>query len=461
MKLRGIRFKLTIWYALAFSVAGSLVFLSFYLLTRQALYYQTDTTISAHGLKVLEVALRQGTGMHDDLAKQAFLDEFAKIPGMLIVIADNEGEIVGSSAAYGDSNETIGALMREVVRLDKQSFFSRRIGTSRLRFWTNPIVKDGRSTGAILVAHPIDVIENSLSDLVSAMSVVYVSLVMLTTLGGYLLAKKATQPIREITEKITRITAENLNERVMVRQTGDEIEELAETFNSLMDRLDSAFRRERQFIGDVAHELKTPLATLTGEIELALAKKRKTKEYERALKEASIDARRLGETLANILDLAWSQTDAKLERVDLSAAVGDLYEVAKKLALAKHITAKNDIKQGIYVLGRKDKLFRAILNLIDNAIKYTSEKGRVEIGLRKERGFAVVKIADNGTGIGRADLPHIFERFYRGKKTETTGSGLGLPIAQAIALAHRGKLKVVSSKGGGTTAIIFLPLIKS
>ena len=130
MKLRGIRFQLTIWYALAFSVAGSLVFLSFYLLTRQALYYQTDTTISAHGLKVLEVALRQGTGMHDDLAKQAFLDEFAKIPGMLIVIADNEGEIVGSSAAYGDSNETIGALMKEVVRLDKQSFL---VGESERR----------------------------------------------------------------------------------------------------------------------------------------------------------------------------------------------------------------------------------------------------------------------------------------------------------------------------------------
>ena len=135
--------------------------------------------------------------------------------------------------------------------------------------------------------------------------------------------------------------------------------------------------------------------------------------------------------------------------------------MAKKLALAKRITVKNNIKAGIFVLGKKDKLSRAVLNLIDNAIKYTSEKGRVEIGLRKERGFAVVKIADNGTGIGRADLPHIFERFYRGKKTETTGSGLGLPIAQAIALAHRGKLKVVSSKGGGTTAIIFLPLIKS
>ncbi|MEK7525303.1 MAG: ATP-binding protein [Patescibacteria group bacterium] len=460
MRLRGIRFKLTIWYALAFSIAGSLVFLSFYLLARQALYYQTDSTLSTHGLKVMEVALRQGTGMHDDLAKQAFLDEFSKIPGMLIVIADDKGEIVGSSAIYGDSNETIASLMREVGRSDKQSFFSQRIGTSLLRFWTNPIAKDGRVIGVILVAHPIDVIENSLSDLVSAMSVVYVSLVMLTTFGGYWLAKGATSPIRDITEKITKIGTENLSEKVDVPKTGDEIEDLAQTFNGLLDRLDSAFKRERQFIGDVAHELKTPLATLMGEIELALTKKRKSDEYRRVLTEALVDARRLGDTLTNILDLAWSQTDAKLERVDLSAVVNDLNEVAKKLALAKRITVKNNIKAGIFVLGKKDKLSRAVLNLIDNAIKYTNEKGRVEINLNKEKGQAVIKVVDNGSGIGKTDLPHIFERFFRGNGPETAGSGLGLPIAQAIVEAHRGKLKVMGNSGKGTTAIIYLPPTK-
>ncbi|MFZ2202713.1 MAG: ATP-binding protein, partial [Microgenomates group bacterium] len=327
-----------------------------------------------------------------------------------------------------------------------------------LRFWTNPIIKEGRMIGVILVAHPIDVIENSLSALVSAMSAVYVSGVLLTTFGGYLLAKKATQPISEIAEKITKISSENLDERVAVHRTGDEIEELSETFNGLMDRLDSAFTRERQFIGDVAHELKTPLATLQGEIELALTKKRKSEEYRHTLKEALIDAKRLGETLTNILDLAWAQTDAKLERVDLSAAVDDLNEVAKKLALAKRIIVKNDIKQGVDVLGKKDKLSRAILNLIDNAIKFTPSGGKVEIVLKKERGDALIEVADTGIGINKADLGHIFERFYRGGRTNTAGSGLGLAIARAIVEAHRGKIKVTSSRGKGTRAIIRLPL---
>ncbi len=457
MKHKGIRFKLTIWYALAFSIAGSLIFLSFYLLTRQALYYQTDTSLSSHGLKVMEVALRTDTGMHDSLAKQAFLDEFAKIPGMLVVIADSEGKVVGSSLSYGEENAEIDSLVKEVIQLNKLVFLSRKIGTNNLRFWVNPINKEGKLVGVILVAHPIDVIEKSLSALVSAMSVVYFSLVMLTIFGGYLLAKKATRPISEITEKIKRITAKNLNQRVGVRKTDDEIQELAETFNGLMDRLDRSFSRERQFIGDIAHELKTPLATLSGEIELALAKKRKSEEYRRALSEASIDAKRLGNTLKDILDLAWSKTDVKLERVDLSAVVHDLAEVAKKLGFNKRIKVEEEVDKKIYVLGKRDKLARAVLNLIDNAIKFTPESGLVKVRLKKEGGKAVIEVIDNGNGIDETDLPHIFERFYRGK-TVVDGSGLGLAITKAITEAMRGKIAIVSNKGAGTTARIRLPI---
>ena len=457
MKLRGIGFKLTVWYALAFSIAGSIIFLSFYLLTKQALYYQTDAALSTHGQKVMEVALRRGADMHDELAKQAFLDEFAKIPGMLIVIGDNKGEIIGSSAVYGNDNETIVALVKEVVKSNQPAFFSRRVGALILRFWTQSISKDGQTIGVILVAHPIEIIEKSLADLVSAMSIVYVGLVILTTFGGYLLSRKATAPVRELTEKITRITAENLDERVMVRRTGDEIEELSTTFNGLLDRLDRAFRRERQFIGDLAHELKTPLATLRGEIELALARKRGAAQYRRALGESLTDAKRLSETLANILDLAWSKTDTQMEKVNLSSLMSDLAEVAEKMAGLKKIRVKHNIAKRTFVLGKRDKLSRAILNLIDNAVKFSPNKGEVIIYLGKEKGGAVVKISDNGEGIKKADKPHIFNRFYRGKNTGTTGSGLGLPIALAIVTAHQGRLSITSKRGGGTTATIYLP----
>ena len=459
MKFRGIRFKLTVWYALAFSVAGSLVFLSFYFLTKQALYFQTDTTLSAHGLKVTEVALRQSEGMHDELSRQAFLSEFSKIPGMLVAIGDDKGQIISTSLAGKENDTLISSTMKEFSRNDKEPVLvSRRLGTSLLRLWISPVVNNGRLVGVIVVGHPIDVIENSLSALLSAMGLVYASLVMLTTFGGYFLAKKATKPINEITDKIIKITSENLAERIRVPKTGDEIEKLSISFNDLLDRLDSAFRRERQFIGDLAHELKTPLATLMGEIELALARKRGAAQYRQALDESLTDARKLSETLTNVLDLDWSKTDIQMEKVNLSTLVSDLVEVASKLAIPKKNKVKRNIAKRIFVLGRKDKLSRAILNLIDNAIKFSPNKGEVIIYLGKEKGGVAVKISDNGGRIKRADRPHIFNRFYRGKNTDTSGSGLGLPIALAIVNAHKGKLAIESKKGKGTKAAIFLPV---
>ncbi len=458
MKPKGIRFKLTIWYALAFSVAGSLVFLSFYLLTKQALYYQTDTTLNNHGLKVMEVALRAGTGMHEELAKQAFLSEFSKIPGMLVVIGDEKGKIISSSILASENNEAIISILTNAIGSEKPVFVNQKLGSTLMRFWVNPVRSNGRLLGVILLAHPIDVIENSLNDLLSTMSTVYVSLVLLTTVAGYLLAKEATKPISEMAEEITKISSNNLNERVRVPKTGDEIENLGKTFNGLLDRVDSAFKRERQFIGDVAHELKTPLATLRGEIELALSRKRAAVEYKTALSETLIDTKRLGKTLTNILDLAWSQADTKTEEVDLTSLTEEIQEIARKLALQKKITIKSKIKKGVFVNGRKDKLFRAIVNLVDNAIKYTPNKGRVEIDLFGDKDQVVIRVKDSGTGIGKIDLPHIFERFYRGNKTEKIlGSGLGLAITKAIVEAQRGILTVESKKGKGTTATISLP----
>lgn len=458
MKTKGIRFKLTIWYALAFSVAGSLVFLSFYLLTKQALYYQTDSSLTTHGLKVMEVALRAGTGMHDDLAKQAFLSEFSKIPGMLVVIGDEKGKIISSSILASENNEAITSIMINTIESERPVFVNQKLGSTLMRFWVNPVRNDGRLLGVILLAHPIDVIESSLDDLLSTMSTVYVSLVLLTTVGGYLLAKEATKPISEMAGEITKISSDNLNERVRVPKTGDEIENLGKTFNGLLDRVDSAFKRERQFIGDVAHELKTPLATLRGEIELALSRKRAAAEYKKALSEALIDAKRLGKTLTNILDLAWSQADTKMGEVDLTSLTEEIQEIARKLSFQKKIVIKSKIKKGIFVNGRRDKLFRAIANLVDNAIKYTPNKGWVELGLFEDKDQVVIRVKDSGAGISKIDLPHIFERFYRGNKMEKTlGSGLGLTITKAIVEAHRGKLVVMSKKGKGTTATISLP----
>ena len=249
----------------------------------------------------------------------------------------------------------------------------------------------------------------------------------------------------------------------MTIKGSDEISELAITFNELLDRLDKAFRRERQFIGDVAHELKTPVATLKGEIELALSKKRTNEEYQKAFGETLIDVNRLSTTIRNILDLAWIGADTAVmnnRQTDLTAVLTELTEIAVKLAAQKHITVTSSIARGVLVTGSEDKLSRAILNVIDNAIKYTPVHETISVNLHKNTSGATVEVTDSGAGISEKDLPHIFDRFYRGSKTaKTLGSGLGLAIAQGIIESHGGTISVASNVGKGTRVVITLPLV--
>ena len=256
------------------------------------------------------------------------------------------------------------------------------------------------------------------------------------------------------------ISSEHLDERVENPNSRDEIEKLVTTFNGLLDRLQGSFERERQFIGDVAHELKTPVATIKSGIELILSKERTKVEYKKELNETLTDVNKLSGNLKNILDLAWMGTEninSFKNKFNLSETVSELGEIATKLAREKSIKIQEEVDKNIFVHGSKDKITRAVLNVIDNAIKYTPKAGLVSISLHQKSDNAIIEIKDNGVGITEKELPHIFERFYRGSKTERIlGSGLGLAIAQNIIKSHQGEIRVVSKVGKGTSVKITL-----
>ncbi len=294
-------------------------------------------------------------------------------------------------------------------------------------------------------------------------SIFFILLFLTLAVLGFSTIYRITKSISDLTSQIQKITWKNLNKRIKGIKSEDEIGELSRTFNKLLDHLDGTFKREQQFIADMTHEMKTPIATLQSMFEVTLTRERDTSEYKKVLSEGIEETKRMSHTLANILDLAWTETpneQQKLQKCNVSDLLNELIELTKRMTEKKKINVKHNTTKDIFVLGNREKLARAFLNLIDNAIKYTPEKGTIALTLQSEKGKAIIVIKDTGQGIEGEDIPHIFDRFYRGSKTSKVfGSGLGLAICKSIISLHSGHIHVKSKPGKGSEFDIVLPLL--
>ncbi len=284
------------------------------------------------------------------------------------------------------------------------------------------------------------------------------------TVFGFIIIYNITASLTHLTSQIKKISSTNLHTHVRGITGEDEISHLAKSFNGLLDRLNEAFTRERQFIGDMAHELKTPIAIVRSTIEVTLAKKRTADEYEAALKQALAETEHLSMTLNDVLDLAWSESPQhtkQMPKLNLSTLLEELVEITHRMADQSPVTIKSSIKKNVMIQGYKEKLARAILNISDNALKYTAI-GTVTISLTSDHSHAILQISDTGPGIPENDLPHVFERFFQGTRhREGRGhAGLGLAIVQRVATLHGGWVKAANKsleQGQGAVFSIWLP----
>ncbi|EKE06302.1 MAG: Sensor protein [uncultured bacterium] len=441
MNTKSIHFKITFFFSLFLFIATGIIFSSFYIVTSRILFKEVDKELLLHS--------------HNPSL-------FNDVPGMVITILDQNGIIKQSSISLDTPYMSYRYLYDTAVKSSQESYVNQNIGNTPMRFMVKPVIIDGELSEVLLIAHPIEAIQKSLNILLSTLGIFFALFILPTILGARLLALKILKPISVIADRMDDITSVNLNERLETSKTNDVIEKLTTTFNNLLDRLEQSFTRERQFIGDVAHELKTPIATLKSGIEVVLSKERQKQEYQNALTETLIDTDRLSLLVGNIMDLAWigaNKNTTNYEKFSLSDALKELKEISIKLATKKQIRIKSSIFPNIEMVGDESKIIRAILNIVDNAIKYTKNKGIVSVSLRKRKNKVVVTVSDNGIGISATDLDYIFERFYRGSKTaKTVGSGLGLAIASGIIKAYNGDIKIESQIGKGTIVKITLPL---
>lgn len=287
--------------------------------------------------------------------------------------------------------------------------------------------------------------------------------VLATLAGGYWLAWWTLAPVRAMAETARQVSGDQLARRVEVANPDDELGQLAATLNDMLGRLERSFEEMRRFTADAAHELRTPLAVIRNEAEVALRQPRSGEEYGRALESVLEEAARLGRLADELLFLC--RQDAGLgPRPDGPVELGPLLEEVvgnmRPLAQEKGAELTLEVGPGGAVVGDGGQFRRVFYNLLDNGVKYTPPGGRVLICCRREGGEAVVTVEDTGVGIAEEHLPHIFGRFYRVDQARTLGeggAGLGLAICRSVVQAAGGSIAVSSRVGAGTKFTIRLP----
>ncbi len=491
MNVKSIRFKLVLWYMLMLAVTLSFFSILLYHIFSNSLTGSADVLLRsrAEGIansidtywetEKLE-AIKDGV----DVENFSKIDNinFAKIAQRWVEEKSDDPQLIGTIVQiYGADGKriTYSKNIPSISILSKKAFNYVLRGKSRfgnididlppnkevdLRTFTMPVFENNKVAYIIQVARPLSVIKSAQDDLRTLLLFLLPLTVLLTGVVGLFLAKLALSPVDRIIETIHQITVENLRLRINIPDTKDEIKRLADTFNDMLGRLERSFTTQKQFIEDLSHELKTPLAVLKGEMEVTLKKIRSTQEYESALTSGLDEINTIIRIVENLLMLARFDSDTialEMRPLNITDVILGAINDIKVLAEAKNITLASPaaLAGGVGLIkGEEGQIRRLFLNLLDNAVKYTPRGGRVTINAGEEKNFVKVEVSDTGVGVPPEELPHIFDRFYRVDKSRgSAGFGLGLSISKSIVEAHKGRIEAKSEPGRGTTLTVFLP----
>jgi two-component system, OmpR family, sensor kinase len=380
----------------------------------------------------------------------------------LFQLTGPDGRLRMRSWRLRDDVLPLSAEGRRVVAEGRAAFETVSMHGQRVRTVALPVRRNDRLVEVVQVGVPLAPTERTLQRWIEALLVLVPLGVGLAAAGGRLMARAALRPVDEMALAARRIDAEALARRITVRGTGDELDRLAETLNGMLARLENTFGNMRRFSADAAHELRTPLTALKGTLEVALRAERSGAEYRAALASALEEVERLVRLAEDLLLLSRSSAgpESPRARVELEGLVLDVADVGARLAKDHGVSVRVGAVAPVAVLGDAGALRRALLNLVENGVKYTPAAGRVEISVAEVGGDVVVAVEDTGPGIDPRDTARIFEPFVRldtARDRESGGSGLGLAIARSIIVAHRGSLAVERRDPTGSRFTIHLP----
>ena len=456
-----IRLRLTLWYVLLLAVLLAAFSAGVYFLMRHALYQNLDNSIRNRADALLEVVQYQGD--HPFLPGQGSAGDAGREGPYARVIDASDGP--GVEDASGPSRVPVDA--EAVASALQGKSVTRRVkiegDDDPLRVTAFPIQRGDEIVGVLEVGQTEDDVSDTLASLLLIMGIAYPVALVVAGFGGVFLARRALSPIDNVTRAARQISAEDLSQRLNLRLPDDEVGRLAQTFDEMIARLDEAFRRQRRFTADASHELRTPLTIIKGQIDVSLQKEREPEAYKQVLKAVNEEIDRLIRLAGSLLTLTRAdagQIPLTFESVDVAEVMDGVFEQVQSAATGKGVGLRLEPGPAVTIQADEDLLLQLMLNLLDNAIKYTPPAGEVTVGWRMNGTQVALQVRDTGIDISSEHLPHLFDRFYRvdGARSRAEGGvGLGLAISHWIAEVQGGSIEVESSPNRGSTFTVLLP----
>lgn len=465
MNTRSIRFRMTAWYAGLLSALLLLFAVFIYFTLQQFLERSLRETIAKETQTIGETFVRDVDQTGEAYVVEEINEHFApRITGRFIRVTRPDGTIL-----YESSPPESGAF--DPVKVSRgqlgglQPWREEHLPNEKELLIHNSLFADrGGRKYLVEAGAAYEEVERVLQGLLLSLVIALPLIVAVAIGGGYLLVRNALRPLDEVATTAERITSRNLDERVPVVPTGDELEKLSTSLNRMMARLEEAFHHISRFSADAAHEIRTPLAIIRGELEAALQITELAPPLRETLEGALEEVERLSRIVEQLLEMSRLEAGEVLtdrNRFDFVEMTRTTVEQMQLLAEEKNVQVTFEGRERIEFEGDRLRLKQIVVNLVDNAIKYTTSGGAVFVKTFPLNGKAILEVVDTGIGIPAEALPQVFDRFYRVDKARSRqlgGTGLGLAIVKSICAAYGGTVTAQSSDGKGAVLRVELPI---
>ncbi len=465
MRARSLRFRVTAWFTSV--LASSLVLLggSVYFGLERYLHTALENSLRADAVSIGKGTLESAKERGDSFVVGEINEGFApEINGRFIRVSRADGSVLYDSKRPlnhsfdpqkipPDPNPEIASARDET-----------HAGVEPLLVYALPYTTHDGSHFLIEIGSGYYRLRDTLRGLAMAFGFGLPLVLLVASLGGWLVMGRALNPIRKITKQAEQISFQRRHERLPVLETDDELGQLSRTLNRMLDRLEEAVQHIRRFSADASHELRTPLTIIRGELETLIRQSPASPQLVDTLGSALEEVERLTRIVEQLLVLSHldsQQVASTGDLIDLGHLAKTTADQMRLLCDEKKITIEYQLSPNIVVEGNISRLKQIIVNLLDNAIKFSRQNGTIGIRVSSEDSRALLEVSDTGIGIREEALPHVFERFFRTDKARSRdqgGSGLGLSIVKAIAVAHGGDVEITSQEGAGTRVRLILPL---